>query len=100
MRTKVLFLIALLVQTVVYCVVVYQSTQDYMAWTKAEEEWINQVLSENPSPEIRRVFIEYVPYIYSVQGRPVLILGVTLVVSWIILGVGSLLSDEKKTSQI
>lgn len=81
MRTKMLFLIALLVQTVVYCVVVYQSTQDYLAWTKAEEKWINQMLSENPSPEIRRVFIDYPPYIFSIQGRPVLIFGATLAFS-------------------
>jgi len=94
-----LFLIALLVQTVVYCVVVYQSAQDYIAWTQADEDWINQMLSENRSPEIRQVFIDYPPYIFSVQAKPVLIFGATLAFSWIILGISSLLKDEEKPFQ-
>jgi predicted permease len=95
-----LFLIALMIQTAVYCVAVYQSIQDYEAWTKADQEWINRMLSENlPPPEIRQVFINYAPYILSLQGKLALSFGVALASSWIILGVGSLLNDRKKTSQ-
>jgi len=100
MQTKVLFLIALMVQTAAYCIAVYQSIQDYEAWVKADQEWINQLLSENlPPPEIRQVFIEYSPYTLSLQGKLALSFGVALASSWIILGVGSLLNDTKKTSQ-
>jgi hypothetical protein len=100
MQTKALFLIALTVQTIVYCVAVNQSIQDYEAWRKADQEWINRMLSENiPPPEILQVFIEYDPYILSLQGKLAVSFGVTLAASWIILGVASLLKDRKKTSQ-
>ena len=101
MQTKVLFLIALMIQTTVYCVAVCQSIQDYEAWTKADQEFINQTLSEAvPLPEVQQVFINYGPYILSLQGKLAVSFGVSLAISWIILGISSLLTDVKKTPQI
>ncbi len=98
-RTKVLFLIALMIQTAVYCVAVYQSMKDYEAWTIADEKFINQMISENvPLPEIRQVFISYPTYILSLQGKLALTFGAALASSWIILGVSTLLGDREKTA--
>jgi hypothetical protein len=98
MQTKVPFLIALMIQTTVYCVAVYQSMNDYEAWTIADQKSINQIISENvPLPEIQQVFIDYPAYILSIQGKLALIFGAALASSWIILGVSALLNDRIKT---
>jgi hypothetical protein len=100
MQTKVLFLIALMIQTTVYFGAVYQSIQDYEAWTIADQKFINQMISENlPPTEVLQVFISYAPYILSLQGKLAISFGAALASSWIILAVSSLLNDRKKTSQ-
>ncbi len=94
MRTNVLFLIALMVQTAVYCVAVYQSNLDYVAWTKAETRLINELL-----PEGQTFLVTYGPYLTSLHGKLAFSFGAALASSWIFLGVSILLSDRKETSQ-
>ena len=104
MQAKVLllFLIALIIQTIVYCGAVYQSIEDYEAWTKADQEFINQMISEYlPPDQMHQVFITYSPYFLSLQGKLAVSYGVALAASWIILGVAGLLSNGngKKVAQ-
>jgi hypothetical protein len=104
MQAKVLllFLIALIIQTIVYFGAVNQSIEGYDAWTKADQEFINQMISEHlPPDEMHVVFISYSPYFLSFQGKLAVSFGVTLAASWIILLVAGLLSNGngKKITQ-
>ena len=73
-RNKLLVIVVLLIATITYTVVLYRSIQAYEDWKKVK-------LEEYP-PEIRP-YVDFDPYMVSMQGNQMILLGAIVCVVWL-----------------